>query len=146
MAKRFLYSITFDGDTVWLTSDGTEDGRRCKTEPTAIDHLFDDISGNTTVAAGGSPFTESPLNNGGGKAFEINVVNCPTARYNELIAIRDAAGKTGELTITIEGEPGSKTVTAVWHWNPIPIGFDPEFSTAAAYLRNVRLRFITTPA
>lgn len=146
MAKHFLFSIAYGLTTVWLTSDGTSGGRRCKTEPTGIDQLFEDISGNTTVAAGGSPFTESPLDNGGGKAFEINIPNCPTARLTALQALKTAAGKTGVLTVTINGEPGSKTVTGVFHWNPIPIGFDPQFTTTAHYVRNVRLRIITTPA
>lgn len=146
MARDFLFSITYDGDTIWLTSDGTETGRRCRTEPTNIDRLFEDASGNTTVAAGGSPFTESPLDgNGGGRDFEINIPNCPTARFDDLVAMKDDAGTAGEVTVTIDGEPGSKTVTAIYHWNPIPIGFDPRFSTAASYVRNVRLRFITTP-
>lgn len=145
MARDYLISITFDGDTVWLTGDGLETGSPCHTEVPGIADLYEAISGNTTPAAGGDPFTESPLDNGGNRPFEIHFVrgSVPTARFDELVALKDVAGPAGECTITIVGEVGSKTVTAVHHWNPVPISWG-RFSSGR--IRGLVLRYITTPA
>lgn len=144
MARYFLISIQQGATTVWLTSDGTNTGRRCRAICPEIATLFEPESGNTTVAAGGSPFTESPLSAEGGRPFEIQIPFCPTARFDELVSLKDAAGPAGEYTIEFDdGEPGSKTVTAIAFYNPVPIGFSPQFSPD--YVRDVVLRFITTP-
>lgn len=144
MARHFLIKITQGATEIYLTSDGTENGRRCRTDVPNVDTLFDSESGNTTVAAGGSPFTESPLSAEGGRPFEIQIPFCPTARFDDLVSQKDAAGTGGEYTIEFSGgEPGDKTVTAIQHYNPVPIGFGSRFSPG--YVRDVVLRFITTP-
>lgn len=142
MAREYLVSIQFGLTTVWLTSDGTGSGRRCKTEIPAADQLFEDESGNTTVAAGGSPFTELSDSAGGGRPIEIAIPNCPTDRLSDLQDLHAAAGAAGELEITIAGEPGSVTVSAIQHYNPVPIGFG---RFTAGNMKNVVLRYITTP-
>lgn len=145
MARDYKISITFGGDTVWLTGDGLETGTPCKTEIPGVADLYEAISGNTTPAAGGEPFTESPLDNGGNRPFEIQFVrgSVPTARFNELIALKDAAGPAGECTITIDGLPGAISITALHHWNPVPISWG-RFS--GDRLRGLVLRYITTPS
>lgn len=142
MAREYLVSITRGATTVWLTSDGTGSGRRCKTNIPAADQLFEDVSGNTTVASGGSPFTENPDANGGGREFDIEIPGCPTARLTELQNLHDAAGPAGEFEITIVGEPGSVTVSAIGNYKPTPIGFG-RFTTGN--MKNVIARYITTP-
>jgi hypothetical protein len=143
MAKYYLISIEQGATTVWLTSDGTNTGRRCRTVIPQMAAILEPESGNTTVAAGGSPFTESPLSAEGGRPFEIQIPNCPKARYDALVALKDAAGPAGEYTIAFDdGTPGDKTVTAIAHYNPQPIGFD---AWGTDVVRGVQLRFITTP-
>lgn len=144
MARNFLIGITFDGDTIYLTDDGTNTGRRCRTQVANVDTLFESGSGNTTVASNGSAFTEQPLNGGGGRPFEIFIPNCPTDRYEDLRAMFTDAGATGEFSVSVDGEQGTATVPAIQHWNPVPIGFEGPFSSAAANIKGVRLRFITT--
>lgn len=144
MARNYLISIQQGATTVWLTSNGTNTGRPCRTRIPQIADLLEAISGNTTVADDGSPFTEQPLSSGGGRPFEIQIPNCPPARYSALIALKDAAGAAGEYTIAFaSGTPGNVTVTAIAHWNPTPIGFDG-FGTNV--VKNVALRFITMPS
>ncbi len=143
MSKYYLISIVQGATTVWLTSDGLNTGRRCRTLIPQMAALIEPESGNTTVAAGGSPFTETPLSEGGGRPFEINIPNCPPARYTALRNLFTAAGPAGEFTIDFDdGTPGDVTVTGIQHYNPEPIGFE-EWGTTV--VRNVKLRFITTP-
>ncbi len=143
MPRNYLISIQQGATTVWLTSDGTNTGRRCRTTVDNLAALLEPESGNTTVAAGGSPFTEQPLSDEGGRPFEIQIANCPPARYDALVALKNAAGPGGEYTIDFDdGTPGDKTVTAIAHYNPVPIGFQG-FGTNV--VKSVALRFITTP-
>jgi hypothetical protein len=141
MAREYLISITYGGSTVWLTSDGLNTGRRCRTETPGVDSLFETESGNTTVAAGGSPFTEKPLTAGKGRPFEIHIPSCPTARFTALVTLKDAAvAASGAATVTFAGEPGSKTVSAVFNFAPTPVSFG-RFRTGT--IKDVVLRFIT---
>lgn len=145
MARNYKIGLTGAvGPTVWLTDDGTEDGRRCRTAIPNIAALFEPVSGNTTVAAGGSPFTEKPLTNGGGRQFEIQIPNCPTARYDELRTLIDAAvANDTAITIELTGEPGTAEVDASPNYSPIPLDFDSQQNTDN--MRAVVVRFMTIP-
>ena len=145
MARSFKISISDGLTTVWLTSDGLEGGRPCRTQIPGIAGLYEDVSGNTTVAAGGVPFTEKPLTNGGGRDFDIIIPNCPTARYNDLDALKSAlVDAAGLATLTFDGEPGTIEVVAIPRFDPIPLDFDSGFNTDN--MRGVIFRFKTAPA
>jgi hypothetical protein len=145
MARSFKISITDGLTTVWLTSDGLEDGRPCRTQIAGVAALYEPVSGNTTVAAGGVPFTEKPLTNGGGKPFDILIPNCPTARYEALESLKNSLVAAGGLaTIHLEGEPGTVDVDAIPRFDPIPLDFESQFNTDN--MRGVLFRFTTAPS
>jgi hypothetical protein len=147
MAKEYLISITgtVSGSpvTVWLTDDGTNTGRRCRSSIPAAAALFSPASGNTTVAAGGSAFNEIPLTVGGGRPFEIQIPSFQTARYTAIKNLIDAIAvdESATLTVTLTGETGAATATARPHFNPLPYDFGRFVS---GWIKGFVLRLITT--
>lgn len=127
--------------TYYLTSNGLVGGRACKTHiPEAAD-LLTPHSGNTTVAADGTPFTEKPLTAGKGRAFQIQIDWLPTAVYSNLKTLIDyCVEHDTALRVTASGEPGSIDVDVSPNFAPVPI--DPAGFTDS-YIKGLTLRFIT---
>jgi hypothetical protein len=150
MAKEWLISITGNvasvATTVWLTKDGTNTGARCRTETPELDSLFAPSSGNTTVAAGGSPWTEKPLANGGGRKAKISFQGTVAASglYSDLKELfDDADANNGSFTVTFANDMGSISVLADPDYDPVPIGFNPR--SVGGRIRGLVLRLITKP-
>ena len=143
MARNFLINLSHGSTNLYLTDTGLAGGRRCRTETPGVAALFEPQSGNTSIAAGGYPFTEFPASAGGGRAFEIQIKNCPTSRFEDLRdLIDDLISDDAAAVVTFTGEPGSAIVNASPNFNPIPLEFDG-FSNNN--IRNVTVRFITSP-
>lgn len=146
MSRFYLIHLTGTGSagavSIYLTSDGLIGGRRCKTTIDGAAALLNPQSGNTTVAASGSPFTEKPLIAGRGRPFAIKIDWIPTARYLTLKDLIDnSATNNLDITITAAGEPGSINVNAIPNFAPGP--YDLE-SFRDDTIKGLELRFITT--
>lgn len=146
MSRFYLIHLTGTGSagavSIYLTSDGLIGGRRCKTRIPNANQLLNPHSGNTTVAASGSPFTEKPLNAGKGRPFAIQIDWILTPRYLALKDLIDnSTANNIDIRITAVGEPGSIDVNATPNFAPDP--YDLE-SFRDDTIKGLELRFITT--
>lgn len=146
--KTFLISIAglVEGDpvTIWLTSDGTETGRPCKTAFQNADGLLAPRIGTTSVSNAGTAWNEYPLNDtNGGRGFNIQIANMKTPVFDDLKELIDAliADPLGTVTVTATGEPGDIDAVAIPWFNPVPLRFGA-FSTG--FVKNVEIALMTT--
>lgn len=143
--RNYKFSISDGSETVWFTRDGTESGSPCRSTPEGIAELYEALSGNTSPAAGGDPFTEHPLDSGGNRPFVLRFPGYPRPRFAELQTFKAGTTSATELTLTIDAgdDIGQKTVTFIWHYNPVPVTWG-RFSTIN--VKDLQIRGITTPA
>lgn len=146
MARFYLLHITGTGPSgavsIYLTDDGTSTGRPCKNTIENLQSLLTPISGNTTVADDGSPFTEKPLTSGKGRPFVIVIPWSRTAVYTSIKTLIDycVAQGTAVRVVGTNG-PAGFDVDASPNFAPVPLGFD---SFNIDSVKGTRLALITS--
>jgi hypothetical protein len=144
MSKYYLINIAGTGSggavSLWLTSDGTETGRPCKTVVNGIAGLLSPESGTTTVASDGTPYTEKPLTAGKGRPFELDSAFVPSDLYDDLKALIDYVVEQGTaIDIAGTGTAGDFDVSAIPNFVPVPIEFE---GIGIDVIKGLKLKFI----
>lgn len=146
MARFYKLRIQGTGPSgavsIYLTDDGTANGRPCKTTIENLAALLTPQSGNTTVASDGTPFTEKPLTAGKGRPFAIVAAWTRTTVFSSVKTLIDHCAAQGtNVRITGTLGPSEFDVDAVPNFDPIPIDFEG-FNADA--VKGLRLRFVTS--
>lgn len=94
--------------TVFLTSDGTDTGRKCRTVVTGIEALLAGFRGATQTAIDGTPYLQVTANNYKGIRFSINVNVTPDTELQALMTqINTALSGGNAIQVTIDGSRGT---------------------------------------
>lgn len=92
----------------FLSSDGTENGTRCKLSVSGFDQLLMSKTGSVSISANGTPFVQLVDTGKKGVPLEITVAVFYQPIFEQLKELFDAANNDQEsLEIEISGDPGS---------------------------------------
>jgi hypothetical protein len=137
MAKFYLIQL----NSVYLTSDGTSSGKRCKLTVSGVENLVRTRTGFTSLAIDGTPVTQIVEQNGKGFAVEISIETLTKTVFDDLIElINNALVQSATIDLIGTGETGNFNVDVI-PLMPNPFSFE---SFRNNYIKNVALRFVTT--
>jgi hypothetical protein len=135
MARFYAVQI----DSIYLTSDGTSAGDKCKLEIPGVEDLLMSVAGSAIATASGRVVMQT-VEWTKGKVFDIRVETLMKDVWEDLkTLINDALDDDSDFEITGTGDIGNFTVTV----KPFP---QKPFSAASFInerIKAVNLRFIT---
>jgi len=135
MARNFTIRL----NSVYLTEDGLVGGRRCKTVVTGLDKAIILRKRNSIQASDGEVYAQiSPAQNKG-IDITIKMEFVESARYEEINSILDSVSNGGNMSLYIDGLPGTFDLT-VWQGDN-PIQSDLKFS--GDFIENITYIFKT---
>lgn len=125
---------------VYLTTDGTATGDKCRSNVTGLDALNLDYAGNTFTALDGTPYVQVIANRSRGEVVEVDIEQLGKSVFEQIVGVLNGAtaSSTG-FAMKVVGDLGSFYLTVLPNY-PNPLEVSGEFIEER--IRSVKLRFI----
>lgn len=125
---------------VYLTTDGTATGDKCRSNVTGLDALNLDYSGNTFTALDGTPYVQVIANRSRGEVVEVDIEQLGKSVFEQIVGVLNGAtASSAGVAMKVVGDLGSFYLTVLPNY-PNPLEVSGEFIEER--IRSVKLRFI----